>query len=295
MTALDAVFGPQGSLAARLIRPSKPHKGLSISLPGMPKIIVTRDRGEGAMFAKGMFATNLHALHRDGDNKIVGEHDLGSGLVTNVGMTSLANDYAWASPALPINTLALAKWVGVGTGVTAAAATDIAMQTLAKPTETLAVAGVNSLVSAANLQIIRNIATVNFTSTLAITEWGLHSAEALSVTTGTPLTAKTAATATVTGTPYTESAATVQGEQGLIIEAEKAVACYGLILKNTKSVLTIPAWYKVSDGTAAAEPEATSPFKIKPVLLDHKVFAALNVVSGDSIQFTYSFTCTSGG
>lgn len=28
---------------------------------------------------------------------------------------------------------------------------------------------------------------------------------------------------------------------------------------------------------------------------DHKVFAAINVVSGDSIQFTYTLTCVSGG
>jgi len=30
-------------------------------------------------------------------------------------------------------------------------------------------------------------------------------------------------------------------------------------------------------------------------LFDHKVFAAVNVTSGDSIQFTYSLVCNSGG
>jgi hypothetical protein len=30
-------------------------------------------------------------------------------------------------------------------------------------------------------------------------------------------------------------------------------------------------------------------------ILDHKVFAAINVVSGDSIQFTYALTCNAGG
>ena len=30
-------------------------------------------------------------------------------------------------------------------------------------------------------------------------------------------------------------------------------------------------------------------------LWDHKVFAAINVISGDSIAFTYTLTCTAGG
>jgi hypothetical protein len=208
----------------------------------------------------------------------------------------MANDFAWAAEkAVSAATLAVQKWHAVGIGTTAAKATDIAIQTLAKPTETEAVEGTQVLVSAANAQIYRTVATINFTSELAITEWGLHSAKILSATTGSPLTARTATTATVTGTPYTESTTEVKGQQQLIIEAEKAEKVYGLITKNTKSVLTIPAWYKVSNGEAGAEPEATSAFKIKPVMWDHKIFAAINTVSGDSIVFTYSLTVASGG
>lgn len=290
---MDSTIEMGGQLVPRLIRP-RPARVFAGRIPGLGRFIFSRDRGSA--LTTETFATHLHAVHRDGDGQIKDEHDLGSGLVTNVGVMALANDALWAAPAGASGaTLALQKWHAVGTGVTAAKATDIALQTLAKPTETEAVEGTQVLVSAANEQKYRTVATTNFTSTLAITEWGLLSAKALAVTTGTPLTAKSATTATVTATPYTASTAEVKGEQQLIIEAEKAVAAYGLILKNTTSVLTIPAWYKVSDGTAAAEPEATSPFKIKPVLWDHKVFGALNVESGDSVVWTYSLTLVSGG
>ena len=296
MSGLTSALGMSGSLDARLVRPSNPAKAFAVRIPGLGRVILTRDEGSGMLLSRQTFATNLHALHKDGDGQVKGEHDLGSGLVTNVGVTALANDALWAAPSgASAATLALQKWHAVGTGVTAAKATDIALQTLAKPTETEAVEGTQVLVSAANEQKYRTVATTAFTSTLAITEWGLHSAKALSVTTGTPLTAKSATTATVTATPYTASTASVKGEQQLIVEAEKVVACYGLILSNTTGVLTIPAWYKVSDGTAAAEPEATSAIKIKPVLWDHKVFAALNVESGDSVVWTYSLLVASGG
>jgi hypothetical protein len=33
----------------------------------------------------------------------------------------------------------------------------------------------------------------------------------------------------------------------------------------------------------------------RPVMWDHKVFSAINVVNGDSIQFTYTLTISSGG
>jgi hypothetical protein len=71
---------------------------------------------------------------------------------------------------------------------------------------------------------------------------------------------------------------------------------WGLITSNTTSVVTVPAWYKVSDGTAAGTtPANTDTMVTRPVLWDHKVFSAINVISGDSIQFTYVLTVVSGG
>lgn len=292
---MDSNVAMGGSLGARRIRPSRPARATSLRVPGVGRMILTRDRGDSALLAREQFVTNLHALHRDGDGAVRHEYDLGSGLVTNVGVTAMANDFAWAAPSgASCATLKLQNWHATGTGTTAAAATDIALQTLASPTTTSAVAGAQSLVSAANSQIYRTVATLNYTSTLAITEWGLHSAQALSATTGTPFTTTSATSATATGTPYTASSGTVQGQQQLIVKAG-TTASYGLILSNTSSVLTIPAWYKVADGTAGSTPGTTEAFALLPVMWDHKVFAAINVINGDSIQFTYSLTVASGG
>lgn len=284
-------MGFRGDLEAVVMRGPQPHRGRGIRIPGLGRIILTDDPGDARIFSDQVFSTDLVAHHFDGDGKLIHSHDLGSGLVTNVGVMAMANDFAWANG---FNTLKLANFHASGTGVTAAATTDIACQTLAAPTTATAVTGAQSLVSAANSQTYKTIATVNYVSTLAITEWGLHTAATLSASTGTPLTAAAAASATVTGTPYTASTSTVQGEQQLIIKPATTTV-YGLILSNTTSVLTIPAWYKVADGTAGATPGSTEAFTLLPVLWDHKVFAAINVNSGDSIQFQYSLLINSGG
>lgn len=291
----QGTVGFGGKLDTRVQRSPRNHIARGVRIPGFGRVMFTRDMGDAGIFAREVFASELFATHRDGDGRIIHEHDLGSGLVTNVGVTALANDFAWAAPSgASVATLKLANNHASGTGATGAAATDIALQTLAAPTTTTAVAGTQSLVSAANSQTYRSVATLNYTSTLAITEWGLHTATALSVTTGTPFTATSAVSGTATGTPYTASSATVQGEQQLIV-VPGTTAVYGLILSNSTSALTIPAWYKVADGTAGATPGSTEAFTIKPVMLDHKVFSAINVNSGDSIQFTYSLLVNSGG
>jgi len=252
------------------------------------RVLWTPDTGDAYQLLR--FRSHLQAEIRR-RNGLIEYRDLGSGLVTNVGVMAMANDPSWAQNA---QTLKLANWHATGTGVTSAAATDVALQALASPTTANGVAGTQSLVSAANSQTYRTVATINYTSTLAITEWGLHTAQVLSATTGTPFTATTATSATATGTPYSASSGTVQGEQQLIV-VPGTTTVYGLVLSNTTSILSIPAWYKVSDGTAGSTPGSTETFVLKPVLWDHKVFSAINVNSGDSIQFSYSLLCNSGG
>jgi hypothetical protein len=220
-------------------------------------------------------------------------YDLGSGLVTNVGVLAMANDYAWSAQ-LNLSTLGTQNYHAWGTGATAAAASDIALQTLAAPTTATAVTGTASLVSAANSQKYQNVATITAGGALAITEWGLHSLATLSATTGSPFTATTATGFTGTGTALTASSATVRGQQQTVVRAGTTTV-WGLILSNTTSAGTIPAWYKVADGTAGSTPGSTEAYSLVPVLWDHKVFAAINVVNLDSIQFTYSLTVNSGG
>lgn len=279
-------------------------------IPGVGRIMFSRDGGN----ARGVMAFRTHLAaehvsarrpnvgyferrhwHERPDGKWQRNRDLGSGLVTNLGVLAMANDFAWAAPSgAAINTLRLAKNHATGTGVTAAAATDIALQTVSTQGGQTPVAGTQVLVSAANLQKYQSVATMSYTGGEAVTEWGLFCSGTLSATTGTPFTATTATSATVTGTPYTASSSTVQGQQQNIVVAGTTTV-WGLILSNTNAVLTIPAWYKTADGTAGATPGATEALTLRPVMWDHKVFSAINVVNGDSIQFTYTLTINSGG
>jgi len=123
------------------------------------------------------------------------------GLITTAGMTYLAAELAGGT-----GYVNLFKYHDCGTGTTAAAIGDTALQT---PAGTARVSGTGSTPGSTN--VFQSVATISFTSSLAITEWGLFSAS--------------------------------------------------------------------SSGT----------------LLDHRVFSAINVNSGDSIQFTYQLTCTAGG
>lgn len=164
-------------------------------------LVVARDKGSAILTAGQMFETRLTAKHIRG-GRVLREYDLGSGLVTTAGVVYLAADMAGG--ASDINAM---NWHGTGIGTTAAAIGDTALQnTTGAPAR---VSGTQSTPGATN--VYRSQATVSYTSTLAITEWGLFSANAA--------------------------------------------------------------------GT----------------LWDRKVFTAINVVNGDSIQFTYDLTITAGG
>lgn len=225
--------------------------------------------------------------------------DLGSGLVTNVGVLALASEgvnLAGVSGA-PINIFKLLKYHITGTGATAAATTDIKIQTISTNGGQTPVTGTQVLVSAANSQKYQTVATVSYTGSEAVTEWALISGSTVSNTTGTPWTAGSATTGTVTGTPLTASSSTIQGsQQTIFLDTNSATPHWGLCISNTTSVVTVPAWYKISDGTAAGtNPLNTETLENRPILWDRKVFSAINVVNGDSIQFTYTLTINSGG
>lgn len=257
--------------------------------------VEVRDKNGNLKKAKEVMRLNWLDRLRFGNKTSI---NLGSGLVTNVGVLALANDFNLAGPSgAPINTIKLANWHHTGTSATAAAATDIKIGTISTQGGQTPVAGAQSLISAANLQKYQTVATISFTGSEAVTEWGLLCGSAVSSATGSPATAGTATTATATGTPFTASSTTVQGlQQNILHDTSNATPLWGLILSNTTSIVTVPAWYKVSDGTAAGTtPANTDVFVTRPVMWDHKVFAAINVVSGDSIQFTYQLTVVSGG
>lgn len=271
---------------------------------GKGRLLYTKDTGSSLRMANEQFQTHLSAVHYGEHGQVKEVRDIGSGTVTNVGVLALANDFAWANPSgVAFNIIGQSNFHAVGTGTNAAAITDIQCQTLAAPTTATAVTGVQSLVAglvggdAASVQIYQTVATVNFTSTLAITEWGLFNNATLSATTGSPFTAGTANTGTVTATPLTASTTTVAGEQQFIFQDNTAATKFwGLVTSNTTSVVTVPAWYTTAAGAiSTVNPVNADAYTIQPVCFDHQVFAALNVINGDSIQFTFKLQIVSGG
>lgn len=303
-----AGFG--GWLDARAVRVQRSRPALSVRIPGLGRVMFTRDPGDGFLLGKHYFSSNLRAVHRDRRGSIVDVRDLGSGLVTDVGVLALANDFAWPAPsAAAINTLRLANNHATGTGATAAAVTDIKLQTPSANGGQTMVAGTQSLVQASTAgtgttgtQKYQTVATINYTGAEAVTEWGLFGnlgaigGTALSSSTGSPFTAGNATTGTVTGTPLTASSTTVQGQANTLIENTNATrVSWGLILSNTTSVVTVGAWYKTADGSAGTAPVNADTYVIRPMMWDHRVFSAINVNNGDSIQFTYQLTPNQGG
>jgi hypothetical protein len=238
--------------------------------------------------------------------KYQGSIDLGSGLVTNVGANAIANEAAlWAgaglaSPAAgPIHTLKLSNWHATGTGTTAAAVLDFRLQTLSTQGGQTPVAGAQTWINTMAVPKYQTVATIAYTGTEAVTEWGLHTASTLSATTGSPFTATTATTFTATGTPFTASGVNTQGlQQNLIIPGTTASIAH--IATNTTSVGTLvnngtTGWFSQAAMTNGTTPGGTETYTLRPIFWDHKVFSAINVVSGDSIQFTYQLTVSSGG
>lgn len=262
-----------------------------IRLPGGFRIF--RDPGVAIIRGDQVFATRLQMEHRDPRGRLIEHRDLGSGLVTNVGVQAMANDFAWSAQ-LNLSTIGLANQHAWGTGTNAAATTDIALQTLAAPTTTAAVAGTQTLTSTANTAVYKSAATITAGGSLAITEWGLHSLGTLTAATGSPFTATSATTWTGTASALTASSATVRGQQQTIV-VPATTTVWGLNLSNTTNVGTITAWYTVAAGTAGSTPGATEVYALKPVLWDRRQFSAVNVAINDTITFNYSLTINSGG
>lgn len=299
-------------------------KGKIFCLPLLGRFAVVSDRhGAGGLAADTAFKTRLEVkvFNKDGQERRVRDFfggsklqkafhaalyrnktvlDLGSGLVTNVGVLSIANDPFW-SASLNLATLKLANYHASGTGTTAAAATDFKLQTVSTLGGQTPIAGAQSIDSTSTMAVpkYKTVSVISYVGSEAVTEWGLFSTNTLLATAGTPLTAATAFAFTATGTPYTASSPTVQGLQSQII-VPATTAVLGLIGGNTTSGGSLvnnstTSWWTQAAQIAGATPGATEAFTLRPVMFDHKVFAAINVNAGDSIQFTYTLQINSGG
>jgi hypothetical protein len=280
-------------------------KNFIIKLPALGRIGVAWERyGEALFFPGGLiWRSNLAIKHFDPRHRLIEERDLGSGLTTNVGSLALANDFAWTATNALNSLFAKMKYHASGTGATAAAATDIKLQTPSTQGGQTPVAGTQVLVSAANLQKYQSVATIAYTGSESVTEWGIFSYGStlpavtnLTDATGSPFTAGSATSGTVTATPLTASSSTVMGQQMSIFDNTNATRIsWGLVTSNTNAVITVPAWYKTADGTAGTAPVNADTYLIRPIMFDHRVFTSVGVASGDSIQFTWTLTINSGG
>src|ERR1035441_4127892 len=90
-------LGMGGSLKPKLT--NKRSKVYSFVIPKFGRFAYTRDPGEAGMFLSSMLKTHLGAIIREPDGRIIEEYDLGSGLITNIGVTALANDSNWITEA----------------------------------------------------------------------------------------------------------------------------------------------------------------------------------------------------
>lgn len=270
------------------------------------RLAVSFDRhGEALRWPGGLeWRTNLSAsLFRQG--KYEGSIDLGSGLVTNIGATALANE-AQTSPAplagvsgAPIHVLKLSNFHASGIGATAASALDFKIQTISAAGGQTPQTGTQTWINTMAVPKYQTVATIAYTGTEAVTEWGLFTNATLSTTTGTPFTAATATSFTATGTPFTASSTTVQGlQQQIVIPGTTTVV--GHINSNTTSVASLTnngttGWFTQAAMTNGSTPGGTEAYTLRPIMWDHKQFSAINVNNGDSIQFTYQLTVSSGG
>jgi hypothetical protein len=138
-----------------------------IDLPFIGRFIHIPKKHHSLTYPGGMsFHSSLKATvtHKDGSTE---EYDLGSGLVTTAGVDYLADDMAGAIGAADATNF---NYHASGTGTTAAAIGDTAMQTDS------GVARVAGTQTNPVHNVYRTVATMSYVSSLAITEWGLFSA-----------------------------------------------------------------------------------------------------------------------
>lgn len=285
--------GLGASLDTKLIK--NPHRARSIRIPGYGRMILTKDKGQSNITAQESMQSILTGHHFDGDGKLKGSYDMGSGLVQCNLVQGLAADQLGTSTnkAAPILANSGTKmWSGTGSTVNSY---DFQLATTAGPisgavTTTPSTATVNS--------VLTYVGTIAYTTTLAITEWGLFNAS----TTQGSTSVSTVNTSTSTGTSASTWSVAPTGINSWAgyVAVVTGTPVGGFILSNstatTSSLITINGWYNLtSGGGGGSTPTSNSTINIYPLMSDHKTFAAINVVNGDSIQFTYTLTINSGG
>lgn len=264
---------------------------------GPLRFMWAKDRGDAYTPANMVFMSHLEAEHRR-NGKLVKTHDLGSGLVTNIGVNLMANDFTWAAGA----TLKLMNYHAIGTGTTAAAASDFYLQTAINSGSLTGstnryMTGAQSIGGNASPNVYKTVATFTANAGLAVTEWVLAMSNAAEFT-GRTSTGTSSSSLTDSGASFTTSG---NGLQGWTVEINSSAintpttTVMGQVASNTGTALTLVEGWLTLANAAASTPGATSAYVVYPSIWDHKVFSAINLLAADTLQFQYSLTVTSGG
>lgn len=222
--------------------------------------------------------------------------DLGRGLVTNVGV----NLMAWNDEASTLGaTLSLMQYQAIGTGTTAAAATDYYLQTPQGSTNLSGttngyMTAVNSIVAPNTIQ---SVATFTATGSIAVTEWSLTMSNAAAFT-GRSATSTTSTNLTDSGAAFTTAG---NGLKGWTVEANSSAintpttTVMGLVTTNSATALTIAEGWWTLANSSASTPSGTTNYVVYPSMWDHKEFSTVNLANTDTLQFTYKVAINSGG
>jgi hypothetical protein len=140
-------------------------KSFKVPFLGGRLLYLPKDAGEAVLPGNLFFNGHLSAIHRDALGRIKDIYDLGSGVVTDEGVAYMVDDFDNASGGADIS---LFNFHDSGTGVAAAAVTDVDLGTPAGPATRAT--GTRSQPAANQF---RSVGTIAYTGTLAITEWGL--------------------------------------------------------------------------------------------------------------------------
>lgn len=162
----------RADLSAVLIRKDGTRTDLGVISTNSPNSYFKRVRrffkGLARVFGASLAILILSQMVRSGD---LPWYTLpGLGLVTNAGVSYMATDFASGGVSPRISAF---NFHDSGTGTTAAAVTDTALQT---PTGNARVAGTQS--TPGNTNVYQSVATLAYGATFAITEWGIFSASA---------------------------------------------------------------------------------------------------------------------
>lgn len=307
---MDGSAGFGGQLTSRLIHTKEQAKLHQFRFGKLGRFMWTSDPGEAWQASQAHLQTRLVARKFDGDGVFVDEYDLGSGNVQSNFVVGLSMDYVGttnnkAAPLLAnlINGGASPYYMYTGTGGTAntydyqLGTTDNIGSGAITPTYSQ----IANLTAGTDAQL-QLIGTVAYTGTEAVTEWGwfntnVQGAQKTSNTNTWNAQGQASATWTATlgaaANAFAGYVAVITGTPTGMFILSNGSGTSGTIIG---AVTPTTAFYALtSGGGSTSTPSTNTATNIYPLMLDHKTFGAINVVNGDSIQFTYKLRIAAGG